>query len=501
MSIPTRLMEDHCEAYGFWKENQVSDAICIHVDTHLDVMDQGFTEEILERTSTCQNGAELDAHKAPPLYPWGGIHCGNYLYPALVEGVVTHLIWVIPKYMNRTGKMLDFVYQELPNWVDVSLDEFASLRPDGPRVEGTLGGRRFTVCTSDTLPELESKTVLLDIDVDYYPDLKDVIQQTPGELKNELSLERIDYLTIAYSVDGGYTSLEYRYLGELTQEVFAGDKSEHWEEKAKAVVAADLARAEDDQAYQSLLEADEPDWFLAAIKLKDAIARGEDLETAVKLVQDLDPRYQYVDLNEGLVAFRKQEFERALSILSEADQSGFVVGLVGFQSGAFELALEAWTRLIEETTLPAKGEAYAYFMRGQCRLQIEETNEALADLQKCNKLHPGNYEYLVAEGVSLRLSGSDKKAAKSWRKALAVSADKLNSLSLHLELSRLYRDLGKSALADAELHRAYQKDTTGHSHMDIQMERLRAGSKKRALSLAQLPQAKPAPIMAIGGLS
>ena len=135
MTAPRLVMEDHSGAYVLWKENDLKNGVCIHVDAHLDVMDRGFTPEMLEKIASVRTADDLKECLTPTFLPWGGVHCGNYLYPALMEGVVTHLVWVIPKPMIRPEEsLLEFAHRELPNWMELTLEEHYSLAQTEGRV-------------------------------------------------------------------------------------------------------------------------------------------------------------------------------------------------------------------------------------------------------------------------------------------------------------------------------------------------------------------------------
>ena len=148
------LFDDHYEAFPLWREAGLSGLTCLHVDAHLDVMADGFTPQMVKRIATTQTRAGLEEFRNHDELPWGGFHCGNYLYPALLDGTVTTLIWMLPRDIIKGNSFLDGTRQELQNWVDMTFDEYSSLRCEEGRVEGTLLGRRLIVCTSDSMPEL-----------------------------------------------------------------------------------------------------------------------------------------------------------------------------------------------------------------------------------------------------------------------------------------------------------------------------------------------------------
>jgi tetratricopeptide (TPR) repeat protein len=470
-------MEDHSHAYGLWKELAIHGAVCVHVDAHLDVMDRGFSAQVLQAVSLCRSRDELESISPPRFLPWGGVHCGNYLYPALKEGLVSHLIWVVPKPMVGERPILDFAHEELLNWVELTVDEFQGLTSDGSRVEGLLGGQRFTLCTSDSLPDIEEgRPVLLDIDVDYYQTQGDLIWQSPGELKAELALQSWDVLTVAVSVDGGYTLLEHRYLGEVTELLFGGESAD-WEKRVQAVLKADRHRGESESAYDGLTRGDDPDWFKAALAMKSGLARGLDVERAALPAESLDHRYKVSPFNRALVHFRNKRYGESIALLEEDHDHLFMRGVIALQGGQLELSRESWDEFLGTVELLPGEKAHALFLRAQTWLQLGSIDVALEDLKLATKLDPENCHYLLFFGLAQQSSGDLKKAAKSWRKALHLQGERIASVELHFELARLYRELGRQALADAELQRIRQKDKTGQYKIMIEMERLRSAKR------------------------
>src|SRR5688572_22687218 len=122
---PSKLMEDHQEAYFFWRDLGIKGATCVHVDAHLDVSNFKVPGYGLA--------------DAPEL------NCANFLHRAIREGIVEHLVWVIPPHLTGTLSLLDWTRDELHNWMHLSLADYASLHTEDSRVEGTLAGARFTV--------------------------------------------------------------------------------------------------------------------------------------------------------------------------------------------------------------------------------------------------------------------------------------------------------------------------------------------------------------------
>lgn len=471
---PSLVVEDHCQAYGFWKELGIRGATCIHVDAHLDVMDRGFSPEVLAAVAQSRGRSDLEELSPPPYLPWGGIHCGNYLYPALREGIVDHLIWVVPQPMVKDVPLLDFARDELLNWVEMKLPEFQSLHSTERRVEGTLGGVKFTLCTSSNLPPLQAGSpLLLDIDIDYFQDINDEIWQSPGELKAELNLTRHDVLTVAVSVDGGYTALENRYLAEVTQRIFLGENAAEWETNTQALLAADRERLHDPTAYDRVNETSDSAWWCATLALKRGLAQGQTPLQASRAAQEFDSRFTASKFNEALVEARHERLENALNLLNEDEEQLFMRAILALKGGAPERSQHEWERFLSLVELGPAQKAHALFMLGQAYIQLERAEDAARALTEAVDLEPCHFQYLLFLGLAQQLTGDLKKASKTWRKALADHPDSVACVELHLELARLYRDLDRAALAEAEIQRLRRKDSTGAFRLTIEMEQLR----------------------------
>jgi len=383
--------------------------------------------------------------------------------------------------MVKDQPLIDFAREELLNWVELTVEEFQGLKSDGLRVEGEIAGRRFTLCTAENLPPLDSGSpVLLDIDVDYFQSEGDLIWQSPGELRSDLGLANFDVLTIAVSVDGGYTCLEHRYLAEVTELVFGDSEAALWEQRTQRVIAADRERDGTSPVYEGIVEPSDPDWFRAAMEMKAALSRGQTLPSAATLAEAIDSRYKLSSFNEALVHFRNKRFSESIENLEEDHDHLFMRGVIALQGGLLDLAQSSWEEFLETVEMGPLERAHALFLRGQTLIQRQELPLALSDFKLATKLDPKNFHYLLFYGLAQQGAGELKNAAKSWRRALSLQGDRVFSVELHLELSRLYRQLGRAALAEAELQRIQQKDKTGQYKMMIQMEHLRS-AKPRGL--------------------
>ena len=191
------LMENHDEAYRVWREAGVREKILVHIDAHDDLV--------------------WNPDRAP-------IDIANFICPALKEGMVREVFWVVPdQTWEDTGSRKPLVrrlhkilakYPGKPHPLKVGRDLIA----------GAVLGRPLRVCTLQSLPLITEK-VFLDIDVDYMVISKACHSSDqyrglpwcwPDALAAGLKARGIqaELVTIAYSVEGGYTPLKWKYLGD-----------------------------------------------------------------------------------------------------------------------------------------------------------------------------------------------------------------------------------------------------------------------------------------------
>jgi tetratricopeptide (TPR) repeat protein len=190
------LVENHDAALLAWRRLGITDATVVHVDAHHDM-------------------SWLDPAKE-------GLAIGNYLCQAAREGVVRDVIWVVPDATWATGAARRALRRTLRA---LAAEHKTSLRLDeAPRRWSTsIGATPLTICALETMPR-GAAPVLLDVDTDFMilPRVEYQRVDTPGaapwvapaavaRLFREWPARAI---TIAYSVEGGYTPLEWKYLGD-----------------------------------------------------------------------------------------------------------------------------------------------------------------------------------------------------------------------------------------------------------------------------------------------
>ncbi len=218
MATPLFLFEDHCESYLHWKDAGLKDLCVVHVDAHLDVADEGLTKDTLEKLAACKTSAEMEEYRKNEDILWGGFHPGNYLYPAMKDGTVSRMIWVIPEHLPGGNEFLPWAREHLQEWMELSLSDYDSLHNEGNKIAGKLAGFDFEICFLKDL-DCSSDNIVWDIDTDYLIDNYDYAWKSPMELVECLKKKAPNpkMITIAYSVNGGYLSPEQKYLGDMVK--------------------------------------------------------------------------------------------------------------------------------------------------------------------------------------------------------------------------------------------------------------------------------------------
>jgi len=188
------LMENHDAAYYCWRDAGVQDRILVHVDAHNDMW---WIPDIRSIT------------------------IANYICPAFQQGMLRAIYWVVPDASFHTRANRRALARHLERIVRKYPGGKILERP----IRGSLNGKPLVICALGDLPRF-GEPVLLDIDVDYLVlprvtygagDLPPELPwRWPEELIEGLARRgvRSDLLTIAYSVEGGYTPIEWKYLGD-----------------------------------------------------------------------------------------------------------------------------------------------------------------------------------------------------------------------------------------------------------------------------------------------
>ena len=246
----------------------------------------------------------VDAHHDADAEEWDFITISNFVWWALREGVVRDVFWVVPDASWNTRQSRAAIRQSIERLVGQHHD--ASFVQERERsVHATIAGRSFTACALSSLPAVRG--ALLDIDVDYLL-VPDIARESsaldhafpwiwPPALVAALRATGVSpsMVTVATSVRGGFTPIEWKYLGEELCAVLSGERLDGYEALragAEAELRSDLAAARIAyrEAMHHLPASPGVRYRLARLALR--LGNAEAARTLFQEAAALDPSYR-----------------------------------------------------------------------------------------------------------------------------------------------------------------------------------------------------------------
>lgn len=430
------MMENHDEAYRVWKERGVRGRTLVHVDAHIDfgwVPDTDLGE--IGSIDAAQGGALLNPYLTPREKL---VSIGNYICPAMRDGIVDTFYWIVPDASWRSGRGRRRAIRFLRQACAVRQLAGAPVEVGRQYARCRVFGKEIIVTSLERLGRIEGP-VLLDIDVDYLvtPRIEDDLNParspwiTPDELHSRLvsRLGAIDLVTVAYSVEGGFTPLRYKHLGDDLRSLFAGE--------TPAGDGAAAAR----------------EYRLSVDRLR---TRGGDVEEAVRHYREAlrhDTTYGTAYNNYGILYARygkparaEAEYRRFLQIDPENVEALNGLGHVVLGRGRRDEAERIFDRCIE---LDGKhfgaraGKAIALFRKGRIA-------EAAPVFEGLNRDAPESGAISWWLGRAAERRGVAEEAIRWYKDAAMRGSD---GPVVHLRLARLYLARGNRFRAREELAR------------------------------------------------
>lgn len=346
------LFDNHDEAYYLWKKLGLSDIAVVHIDAHHDL----FTKTGL---------------RVPAI--------SDFLRWALREGMVREAFWVIPTPAFETPEALENVRAHLKILTEVENGPQYSFDPEKRIGSLTVEGRKLTVCSTESMPEISAPFVL-DFDTDYMllsePPFSTwhPVPEKPWIWPDEVAVQladlarRAEVVDICYSIAGGYTPPRWKHLGDDLAAIFADDFSEASLLKARAKRQMTEAFLDGNtELYASIreaLEKDNPDdaslhyWHsLALLGKKDTAAAAKAHARAV----ELDSYYNCSSGYCGLIAEVNADLDGAEKLFREASQLNekdplgwYGLGRIALHRGKLAVAREFLTKAASLHNTPAE---------------------------------------------------------------------------------------------------------------------------------------------------
>jgi hypothetical protein len=192
------LMENHDRSYFLWRDAAFKNRILVHIDAHHDMW-------------------WIDDNRS--------LTIANFICVALREQIVREVYWVVPDGTWENSAARKALSGHLKELLKTYRGDPAGTKWEHHRIRTSVMDCPLVICSLDTLPAF-SENVLLDIDTDYLTiprvsyRTEDVLAPVPWRSPEELTeilrsrALSTDFVTIAYSVEGGYTPLAWKYLGD-----------------------------------------------------------------------------------------------------------------------------------------------------------------------------------------------------------------------------------------------------------------------------------------------
>ncbi len=432
---PRRILriENHDEAIPLWRKSAGAGRILVHVDAHHDMW---------------------------WVPPGQRVTIANFISPALQEGILREIYWVVP---DRSWESAENRRQILHHLRRIQ-EEFpvrpAHLEIAPDHISTTLFGKPLHICLVEGLPKF-GESVLLDLDVDYliFPRVTygsgdshpEVPWRWPEDLVQNLDARGVqsDLVTIAYSVEGGYTPLRWKYLGdELEMRLDANTSSgalrgmDLMRQAAVAAASGDRIAAEQKylEAAPLLPHLAAPLWHLAFL-YKDC-GRVDEGQVLYRRALDIDPRYRTVHNNDGLWHYWGERWA-------------------------------ASEREYRRTLALDPRDAFAHLGLGWLAMEQSRWSEAESELQRAADIDPDLLDAHRALGRVFRKTGRLREAIAAYEKSLKLSLSGRVSLrnspvisaerpqwndsshfTVFLRLGQLYRAVGEPERASQFLRMA-----------------------------------------------
>jgi tetratricopeptide (TPR) repeat protein len=304
------VMENHDQAWHLWRAGGLKNRVLVHVDAHHDMWWIDDT---------------------------GPITIANFICAALKEDIVREMYWVVPDGALKNAAARRALLRQVKSVARSYKADRRLIRVTPASITADIIGRKLTVCTMSSL-HLTGESVLLDIDVDYLviPQVARNRPEThsdppwcwPADLLEGMTRAalRSDFVTISYSIEGCYTPLPWKYLGdELAMRLSRpGDDGavagfDRLRRAATLMQRGDLEEAERGclEAAALLPQSAAPHYHLALLYAK--LERVEEAQRHYREARELDPSYATGFNTLGLhYLWHKQysqartEFQRAL---------------------------------------------------------------------------------------------------------------------------------------------------------------------------------------------
>ena len=375
------LMENHDQAYYLWRDAGFRNRILVHIDAHDD----------------------LQYVKAED-----PVTIANFICPAIKEDIVREVYWVIPDDNWQVAGGIAPVRRRLQKITARYPGPSVRAWVENRQIVGSAQGKPIRVCSLDSLPRFQEE-VLLDIDVDFLM-IRRILWGNhnpralpwcwPEELVSRMAAKnlRTSFTTIAYSVEGGYTPLPWKFLGEELALRLGPQKGVQLR-----LQAMDLIRL----------------GALAVSQGNPAAAQGPYQEALLLWPESAAPAFHlaHLYLEMGQPDQAREFYQKALALDPSYHTAYNSAGLRYYGNSRLYLAAAEYRR-----TLALNPEdAYAILGLGRLALRRRRWAEAENHLQQALARQPDLVDAHRALGEALTRQGRRREAITAYEKSLLLT--------------------------------------------------------------------------------
>ncbi len=466
---PVVLVENHNSALSVWHARGVRGATVVHLDTHDDC--RYVAPDRLEELRRLLDGGDYAAvhrrsdQEAVNAYRVSEAEqlfdLGNFLYPALAEGILAQVIWVVPDPVLVPAQRDRLI---LHLRAALGLPGAEPEMAGGGAFSFAVAGGRFTVTTLEAL-EPQAPGTLLDLDTDFFTfpyALTDRHVQGPlprdpaavcARLRQRVPAPAV--VTVSGSTWGGYVPVLLRFLADACFEAFADGR--YPPDAAGLLAAVTAMRTSGAPAPVPAVAPGSP--FVAGTVYAQAMARllAGETEEALALAETaagLSPVYAkgLLDFSEALLRLeRPGEAARAVDVFERlaghpTTDADVARAHVCRATGRYDEAARLAARVAEWNPTP-----FHLVLRGGVLTEMGRLDEAAAVFARVRAAYPADPVAAYNLGLVEERRGRVDAAVDAYAAAVMLRPDFFQALD---NLGHLLLRQGRAAEALPRLQAA-----------------------------------------------
>ncbi len=216
------LLEDHSEALARWAEMGIRNATVINIDAHDDI--RWIREDKIEELHKLYINKDWNSIRESRRSGDGRLfNVGNFLYASAKLGIVSEVYWIIPfgHFSEQPSEKRLKIFLKSFGFEDKEIKTF---HIDSGCFRGDFNGVPLAVCGIESLPNID-KPLILNVDSDFFaPMAFDYgVTKLDGLRMLYEKLFKMQYkildAVVSYSVNGGYTRVIHRWVGEQAAKI------------------------------------------------------------------------------------------------------------------------------------------------------------------------------------------------------------------------------------------------------------------------------------------